>query len=144
MVRERVKERTFQYLRNIQKTNTKAKNIKYNKLIMSSYLQARNSMTIQEKSFAFSARTRLLDLKAYFRSSQMDTLCRKCLTEEESQEHLLSCPELRDGSLVTPDISYEDIFGEDTDRIATITRILKTKVDKLKRPSAPSVSAATI
>ena len=65
------------------------------------------------------------------------------LTEEESQEHLLSCPELRDGSLVTPDISYEDIFGEDTDRIATITRILKTKVEKLKRPSAPSVSAAT-
>ena len=100
-------------------------------------------MTRQEKSLAFSARTRMIDLQANFRSSQMDTLCWKCLTEEESQEHLLSCPELRDGSLVTPDINYEDIFGEDTDRIATITRILKTKVEKLKRPSAPTVSAAT-
>ena len=41
------------------------------------------------------------------------------------------------------DISYEDIFGEETERIATISRMLKSQLEKLKRPSAPSVSAAT-
>ena len=99
------------------------------------------NMTIQEKCFAFAARTRMLDLKANFKSSS-DSVCRKCLAEEENQKHILSCPALRDTSVVTQVDEYESILGNDQDKISRISRILKTKLVKLKLPSAPPPSAA--
>ena len=109
---------------------------------MQSYLTSGGSMTIQEKCFAFAARTRMLDLKANFKSNWSDTVCRKCCAEEENQKHLLSCPALRDTSVVTQVDEYESIFGNDQDKISRICHILKSKLVKLKQPSAPPPSAA--
>ena len=66
-------------------------------------------------------------------------MCRKFFFEEETQKHLLSCQALKDNSLVE---DYESIFGNDRDKISRISRILKTKLVKLKLPSAPPPSAA--
>ena len=142
IIKESIKDRALHHLKSVQKSHSKARNIKYDKLEMQSYLMSGGSMTIQEKCFAFAARTRMLDLKANFKSSLSDSVCRKCFSEEENQKHLLSCPALRDTSVVTQVDDYESIFGNDRDKISRICRILKSKLVKLKLPSAPPPSAA--
>ena len=63
-------------------------------------LSADSSLTIKEKSLIFSARARILDVKANFKVGKTN-LRRKCLKEEETQKHLLECPELMDNSVMT-------------------------------------------
>ena len=141
IIKESIKDRALHHLKSVQKSHSKARNIKYDKLEIQSYLMS-GDMTIQEKCFAFAARTRMLDLKANFKSSLSDSVCRKCCEQEENQEHLLSCPALRDTSVVTQVDEYESIFGNDQDKISRICHILKSKLVKLKQPSAPPPSAA--
>merc|ERR1712208_64340 len=68
-IKERIKDRALHYLQTIQKSHSKTRNIIYNKLEMQSYLMSGGNMNIQEKCFAFASRTRMLDLKANFKSS---------------------------------------------------------------------------
>ena len=100
IIKESIKDRALHHLKSVQKSHSKARNIKYDKLEMQSYLMSGGSMTIQEKCFAFAARTRMLDLNANFKSSLSDSVCRKFFFEEENQKHLLSCQALKDNSLV--------------------------------------------
>ena len=80
IIKESIKDRALHHLKSVQKSHSKARNIKYDKLEMQSYLMSGGSMTIQEKCFAFAARTRMLDLKANFKSSLSDSVCRKCFS----------------------------------------------------------------
>ena len=63
--------------------------------------------------------------------------------QEETQEHLLHCPTLRDGAVVTDVPQYDDLLGEETQKIINISRILLSKFTMfIKTPCAPSLSAA--
>ena len=86
-------------------------------------------MTIQEKSFVFSARSRMLDVKGNFKQGKPNILCRRCNNEDELQSHLLTCSALCDNSIVNagqlPD--YEDIFCNNPQKIEKIAKILMKK-----------------
>ena len=90
IVKEHVKEAAFKYLTKIQSTHTKAENIKFKTLELQDYLKSESDMTINEKSFAFAARSRMIDVKCNFKFGKADLKCRKCLIQDETQEHLLS------------------------------------------------------
>ena len=55
----------------------------------------------------------MLDVNCNFKNGKSSLLCRKCLSEDEKQKHLLSCKSLNDNSLINSYYipSYEDISG---------------------------------
>ena len=136
IIKEKVKTKSFELLTKIQATHSKSKNIVYKKLGLQTYLSSDSSLTIKEKSFIFSARARMIDVKANFKVGKTNLRCRKCLKEEETQRHLLECPELMDNSvMIGSDIpKYEDLFSTDVDKVEVIGRILLQKFHKLVTP----------
>ena len=110
IIKEKVKIKSFELLTKIQATS---KHIVYKKLGLQTYLSPDSSLTIKEKSLIFSARARMLDVKANFKAGKTNLRCRKCLKEEETQRHLLECSELMDNSvMIGSNIpKYEDLFS---------------------------------
>ena len=76
-----------------------------------------------------------MDLKSNFKLGQTELSCSRCGTGEESQRHVLSCPAVMQGdtSLVTGTSSYEDLLGEDPDRVETLGQILNKNFDVFKK-----------
>ena len=145
LVSRKVQNRAFNYLTDLKATHSKARNIQYQKLKLQSYLGSSvNNLTIQQKQFIFAARTRMLDVKVNFKTSEFDLSCRKCRNATESQEHLLSCEALLDGNIVLNSPHYEDILGVDREKIIVMGRILIEKYNLLKTPSAPTSAAAAV
>ena len=109
------------------------KNIVYKNLGLQTYLGPDSSLTIKEKSLIFSARARMLDVKANFKAGKSDLRCRKCLKAEETQRHLLECSELNDnGLMIGSNVpKYEDLFSTDLDKVEVIGRILLKKFHHL-------------
>ena len=64
LVSKKVQNRAFKYLSELKSTHSKARNLQYSRLRLQSYLKSNQSdLSIQEKQFAFAARTQMLDLK---------------------------------------------------------------------------------
>ena len=83
---------------------------------------------IQEKAFIFKVRSRMLDVKNTFKTSNSELLCRMCNIDEESQRHLLVCQSLSDSSIIASNsVVYEDILDIHVDKLAIIGRILIQK-----------------
>ena len=99
IVRSKVYLKAFEYLKSIQQTKTKSKNITYKELDLLEYLKPQCKLTIQEKSFTFATRTNMLDLKTNSKVGQTD-LCRNCTQENETQKHTMTCPSISDSSVV--------------------------------------------
>ena len=76
-----------------------------------------------------------------------DLSCRACKSDnEETQRHLFQCPALSDSSLVTEIIpEYEDVTGQDTEKIEACARILKSKfkIFKMKINQTSALADAT-
>ena len=140
---EKIKMKAFNYLSELKENHSKVRKIKHSELKLQPFLASKHSeMTIKEKRFAVAARTRMLELKANFKVGAADTKCRRCEGEEETQEHLLHCPAMSDFSPVQGVPQYNDIFEENSTKIATISRILSEKYKIFLKPSAPVLSAA--
>ena len=144
ITREKIKSAAFRYLSEVKLSHAKSRNVRHSELKLQSYLQSSQSdLSIKEKQFTFAARSRMLDVRSNFRIGLKTTQCRRCEDSEETQEHLLHCPTLRDGGVVRDVPQYDDLLGEETKKIVNISRILSTKFDTfLKTPGAPSSSAA--
>ena len=93
------------------------------------------SMTLTQKQFLFAARSRMIDLRANFKFGKSDVSCRACHQTEENQEHLLECPEspeLQDNEVAQSVVLYSDIFGDNSEKLAEISKILHKKIKILK------------
>ena len=147
IVKNKIKIAAFEYLRNIQATHSKSKQIEYKSLELQSYLKAGNDMTIQEKCFVFQARSHCVQVKCNFKIGLSDLKCRQCGIEDETQDHIMTCAALVDNSLTNQNIpEYGEIFSDNPQKIAFIGRILQTKFKKLNNnlqtPCAHTSSAA--
>ena len=92
------------------------------------YLEA-NDHNVQESKFLFSLRSRMVDVRANYREKYFVTICPCCELEEDSQEHLLSCDELRKHVTVPKDVQYKDIYGN-TDKQLKIVKVMKQLLRK--------------
>ena len=130
-----VRKEAFKYLLECQRDRSKIRDISYSSLKLQSYLGCQRSTNIKEKCLIFKARTRMMDLKANFKMGQTDLSCSRCGTGEESQRHLLSCPTVMQGdtSLVSETSCYEDLLGEDPDRVETLGKILNKNFDVFEK-----------
>ena len=122
----------------------------YRDLSLQKYLNADSPLTIKEKRFLFSARTRGLDVKNNFKQGKKDLQCRLCRKHIEDQQSLLTCEALdpgRNGQF--PQLEYSDIFSEKIEKLVAITRLLHTKFDNFsfhvnRQASQPSSSATDV
>ena len=128
-VKKHVKTAALKGLQEIQESHSKSKKLNYNELKMQEYLLPNNGMTNKEKSFAFSARSQMLDVKCNFKFGKLDLKCSLGCDSSEDQEHILHCPVLKDDD-VTPVPVYEDIFSNNQTKIKMVTQALRKKFAK--------------
>ena len=102
-------------------------------------------MTINDKSFAFAARSRMIDVKCDFKFGKSDLKCRKCFVQDESQEHLLTCSALVDNEVTQSSQipQYESLFGDNPKKIKQISTILNTKFKLLNSNPIPSAHSTS-
>ena len=129
-----VTDKALEYLREVQQKHSKSKNIQYSELKLQEYLRSHRSGTINEKARLFQIRSRMLQLKANFKTGQENIMCTLCEAEEESQTHLLSCKALSSYSVISSDSTpvYEDIYSEDANKVEAMGWILMERFDLWK------------
>ena len=84
-------------------------------------------MTIKEKSFAFAARSRTIDVNCNKLRGQNSLKCRLGCDEEENQAHLLLCKVLAGSDIVKDVLNHDDIYMNDVPKIETISKILQQR-----------------
>ena len=107
-------------------------------------MKSGQALSIEEKAFIFAARSNMIDVHANFKIGKTDILCRKCQSEDETQQHILVCKALSDNCVL--DIShipeYEALNSENPIKIANIEQILINKFKSLSIVHRQSPSAA--
>ena len=149
IVKEALQKKSLQYLQSLQQMHSKSRNLKYSSIALQPYLAPSDlKLSIQEKQFLFSARSRMLDVLCNYKDGKKTLQCRACDKFPEDQPHLIQCEKLS-GNDVTENLpNYDDIFSDNVNQLAKIGRLLKTKHEKLKQAikhnqaNAPSLSAA--
>ena len=89
-------------------------------------------MTIKEKLFCFAARSRMIDVRCNKLYGQSQLRCRLGCDTNETQNHLLECVSLTDQNMVKELPKHDDIYGEDIEKMETISKILQVKYKLLK------------
>ena len=90
----------------------------------------------------------MLPLKGNFKEGKSDIKCSLGCDIVEDQKHIFDCPELKDDEEedVHEVLSYEDIYGDDLEKIRRITQRLMERFQKLattvNRPSKPCSATA--
>ena len=74
----------------------------------------------------------MIDLRANFKFGKSDISCRACHQSEETQEHLLQCLELQENEIAQSVVVYSDLFGNTSEKLAEIAKILNKKIETMK------------
>ena len=135
LVKKHVRATAFAGLKEIQESHSKSKKLKYNEMKMNDYLVSNTGMTRNEKSFAFSARSHMLNVKMNFKFGKTDLRCSLGCDTVEDQEHILHCPVLKEEN-ENHQINYKDIYSNDPSKVKNVTLILKRKFDKFTKLNA--------
>ena len=90
-----------------------------------------NILNRNQTSIIFKARTRMLDFKCNFKNKYKDTVCRLCLTQEETQEHILEkCPKISEKNLNVP---KKELFSNNIYVLKDVTKRLEKIEDILDK-----------
>ena len=147
----KIEEKAFGYLIEKKNKHSKMSDLKYDKLKIQDYLKPESKLLNSERNFILQIRSRMLNVKNNFKSSFRNNLdCRVCLNGIlEDQSHILVCVELNKNCLsANDDLSYEDIFSDNTKNLIEVSRRLKKNYKTFKHllleatPSAPPDRAA--
>ncbi len=85
-----------------------------------------------DASIIFKARTRMLDVKHNYKGKYRGTVCRKCNTEEETQEHVLDhCTAIHANE--ESKVKIIDLFKEETVEIKETAKKIKTIMTELEK-----------
>ena len=75
IVKEAIYKKALQYLQTIQSSHSKAKNLKYSKIMLQPYLQPSDAkLSINEKQFIFTARSRMMDVLDNYKTGEKYTM----------------------------------------------------------------------
>ena len=148
-VKKHIKVAAFKMLTNIQQTHSKSSCMEYKELALQKYLCSENNfMTNKEKKFAFTARAHMLKLKGNFKDGKTDIKCSFGCDNVEDQKHLYYCPALEDEVRGEEVMRYEEIYGDDLDKVKKVTQRLMTRFQELttsvnRQPMPCSATAET-
>ena len=125
LVNEKVQHLSSSFLISLKNKHSKSENLKISEF-MQPYLKNDN-LSIEEKKLMFRIKNRLIDVKVNFKKKYNNSLeCRLCGATEESQQHLVICPEILADSNIKQALQnhkYSDIFSNHE---PTQTHMIKT------------------
>ena len=125
LVNEKVQHLSSSFLISLKNKHSKSENLKISEF-MQPYLKNDN-LSIEEKKLMFRIKNRLIDVKVNFKKKYNNSLeCRFCGGTEESQKHLVICPEILADSNIKQALQnhkYSDIFSNHE---PTQTHMIKT------------------
>ena len=125
IVKKKVTALALHDLNKIKESHSKVQNIKYVNFNIKKYIIS-GLFNTKEICLLFKIRTRMLDVKINFRNFYADNKCRLCEIEEETQNHLLNCPELiKNCPELYNDmiVKYEDIFSDNVKKQHRVTKL---------------------
>ena len=132
LISGQIEKEALKYLNREKSVHSKVKHIIHTKMEMMDYL-CPNILTIDEMKLLFQARARMWELKCNYRGKYLntDTLCPVCVSEQDTQAHLLECSELsEENEIVRGSVKYENLFSECLSEKVDVLRIMK---DRFKR-----------
>ena len=92
-VKKRVTENHLKYLNKLKQKHSKSKFLDCTEIKIAEYMQSSN-FTTREKQLLFKLRSRTLDVKSNFPGQNRNPWCTSCGLFQETQSHLLQCPEI--------------------------------------------------
>ena len=129
VVKSKVRNAAFKYLKENQEKHSKMQNLKYPTLKMQDYLFS-PIFDNESRDLLVRLRTRTVSgIKSDFKGLYTDTACPLMCGQEDTIPHLLSCSVLRSCHKSTDisisDCKHEDIYSEDVTKQRSITEIYK-------------------
>ena len=89
-------------------------------------------MGIKFGQLLYSLRVRSVDVKGNFRTKHNnDVKCSFC-SEDEYQEHLITCVKIGNNEVLYDGIKYSDIFGDDVGKNTKIAAVYNNLLEKRK------------
>ena len=125
-----IKQAAFSYLTDKQQHHSKVKDIKYDKLKTQEYMTS-SIFTNEDVQLLHALRSRSTDCKANFKQKYIHSniICDLCKNEEETQQHILECEELRkeynSEDVVTENVTYDSLFCKDVKKQKEVTTLFK-------------------
>ena len=92
LVKDKIRKVAYKKLLEDKEKRSKMKQLNYTSLSLQSYLSSKSGLTNAEKRSLFRWRNHMT--KVSYNYGAKDALCPVCKKEKDTQEHLLSCPEL--------------------------------------------------
>ena len=124
----------FNYLTEKQKKSRKVLHIQYKDLKMQDYMKSK-LVDIQFCKLIFILRSRMLDISSNYPNKSNTTFCPICGDKEteDSQSHIMICPQLSDNQIVNQLPKYEDLFNEDICKQIQVAAIIQTNFRRRKK-----------
>ena len=92
-VKSKVKNNHVKHINNLKKKHSKSKYLSCTQLKVAEYVENTRFTTL-EKQLLFRLRSKTLDVKQNFPGQHRNPWCKSCGLFQETQSHLLQCPEL--------------------------------------------------
>ena len=133
--KKQIEEKALAFLNQIKLKHSKVLNIQHESLKMQEYLLPENVRSIKLAKFLFSARCRMIDVKANFGNMYKGNMkCKLGCDEIDSQEHLLECPILDEKELsVVGGSQYADLFSSQVEDQLRIASVLEERFSRRKQ-----------
>ena len=155
-IKKKIKAAAFNYLKEIQETHTKVRDIEYKQLETQKYMLS-PIFSNSDVNLLYALRSRSTECRVNFKQKYLhsDLHCQLCEQENEDQQHLLKCSvignNLNTAEVVEEKIEYCDIFSNYARKQKAITALYQCvfKIrDKLQEnmnsQQAPSNSNALL
>ena len=114
----------------------KGSNLNYDQFKLQDYFLP-NTMTIKQCNLLFSLRSRMVTVRCNYRHSYSSLTCQVCEDPAnlDSQVHILECKELlKDETLLVKNkISYSDLFSNNVEKQAEITKCFEYLLRKKRK-----------
>ena len=142
LISEKVRSSTLELLQKMQQNHQKVKHIEYTHVKRPQEYIICNKFSKEESSLLFNLRCRTVkDIKKNFHAQfGGDSKCELCQVCEDSQEHVMECPELEKRMVWDHTVQYEYIFGstEQQKLVITLYSSLLELRDRLQAERRPT------
>ena len=118
-IKEKIKQKAFQKLKETQQTHSKVCNICYYEFKTQPYMKS-HILSNHEVSLLFALRSRTIrNIKRNFPvQNQQDTKCQLGCDVEETQEHILECVRVSGNKFRDTNILYNHLYGDHKEQVA--------------------------
>ena len=134
-IKEKIYRKAFEDLRTKQSNHSKVKDIQYENYTCQEYLKS-SKFSFEEATILVALRSKTVkDMKCNIRTfSQNDQLCPLCMKSEDTQEHCLECPKLK--NVIKPtekQIEYNQIYSQSETEQQAVASLFLTILEKRNR-----------